>query len=75
MQGRLPTFATRPFTLFTFADTLLLHLVAVGTAGADAGAMVCHHVVTWGDKGMRAVSAVPAAVALTASPVLLQRGQ
>lgn len=40
-----PTFATRPFTLLTLADTILLHLVAVRTTGADAGAMICHHIV------------------------------
>lgn len=33
---KLPTFATRPVTLFTLADTIFFYLLAVRTAGADA---------------------------------------
>lgn len=42
----ITNFATRPFTLFTFADSVFLHLVVVRTAGADTGTVVCHHIVT-----------------------------
>lgn len=31
----ITNFATRPLTLLTLADTILLHLVAVRAAGAD----------------------------------------
>lgn len=56
-----PTFATRPFALLTLANPVFLHLVAVRAAGADARAVVCHHVVICGDNEREVVTEAPGA--------------
>lgn len=43
---RCPTFATGPVTLFTLASTVFLHFIVVRTAGPDARAVICHHIVS-----------------------------
>lgn len=44
------TFAAQPITLFTLPNTVFFHFVSISIAWANAGAVVCHHVVVWKKK-------------------------